>query len=464
MKISVLLIIFFCFTINKSVCAGEYLPLGLNYYDDNNFISDEEVIKNTNRIQIKPNTNYVFFHFSENSDYYTLLVDENIYDSAKGIKVLLITDTIKIDREFDYNYSLPNGVCYFVNFKTGIKDHYIYYMEFLGNSFVSDNDSFCLIEGTFEGGPVEFVNPANVLRFVGDDVSKGIFDLSYDGVCIVDSNNPLSIEEIKSNLTATDNIDGNIEDLIFVLYDEYTNNEKTVNNYIVKYAISDSSNNLSTYNVLVEVLDVTAPIFNGEQYIKYYLSDGEIDLLSYVEAIDDVDGDVSNSITITSNPFLYRPGQYIVTYSVSDSSNNISTRDIRFVVYDDVLPVITANGRIISKTIADTLTIEQLREMLAISLEGKEEVYSQLVLDYDEYTGNENKVGEYEVMFSYYDESFILQTEKFVIKVLDNINEETIIENGNSDNDLVVYYIIGGVMVIIGISYYVYKRKIVKVK
>src|SRR5699024_6668488 len=61
-----------------------------------------------------------------------------------------------------------------------------------------------------------------------------------------------------------------------------------------------------------------------------------------VEAVDDIDGDLTDSIKITDDIDMKVPGEYEVNYEVADSSGNITTETRKVIVLeDDEAPVIT---------------------------------------------------------------------------------------------------------------------------
>src|SRR5699024_4781637 len=63
-----------------------------------------------------------------------------------------------------------------------------------------------------------------------------------------------------------------------------------------------------------------------------------------VEAVDDVDGDLTESVEITEDIDMNVPGEYEVNYEVADSSGNITTETRKVVVVEDEeATVITLN-------------------------------------------------------------------------------------------------------------------------
>ena len=65
------------------------------------------------------------------------------------------------------------------------------------------------------------------------------------------------------------------------------------------------------------------------------------------QAIDNIDGDITENVAVTGTVDSSTPGVYNITYSVSDKSNNsaISKKRTVTVVADKVPPVLKINGQ-----------------------------------------------------------------------------------------------------------------------
>lgn len=142
--------------------------------------------------------------------------------------------------------------------------------------------------------------------------------------------------------TATDNIDGDITSLITIQSDVDPDNAGT---YTVVYSVSDSSGNSADQKTrIVVVSDTTEPVIT--------LIGGDIDHeqgTPYTDlgatALDNIDGDITSSITVESDLDSETSGTYTVVYSVIDSSGNAADQKTRTVVVSDTTkPVITLVG------------------------------------------------------------------------------------------------------------------------
>src|SRR5699024_6556831 len=95
---------------------------------------------------------------------------------------------------------------------------------------------------------------------------------------------------------------------------------------------------------ILPTIDVVPPEITllGDNPIE--LMQGETFTDPGVEAIDDMDGDLTESVEITEDIDMNVPGEYEVNHEVADSSGNITTETRKVVVLeDDEDPVITLN-------------------------------------------------------------------------------------------------------------------------
>jgi MYXO-CTERM domain-containing protein len=144
--------------------------------------------------------------------------------------------------------------------------------------------------------------------------------------------------------SANDDNDGNITAFILTTSSVDT---QSVGTYTVTYSVSDAAGNAAmVITRSVTVIDVKAPIIVvvDAQSISLALGTEYID--AGAVALDDVDGDVTSSIT-TFNPVdVNVGGTYTVTYNVKDAFGNVAKTKSRTVVIttDTTMPVITLLG------------------------------------------------------------------------------------------------------------------------
>ena len=151
--------------------------------------------------------------------------------------------------------------------------------------------------------------------------------------------NPVSVEAGSSysdaGATATDSYDGDLTSSIA------TNNNvdiNTVGSYTVTYTVTDSSGNTATATRTVNVADTTAPVItiSGANPVDVDLGTTYND--AGASATDANDGDLTSSITVSSNVDTSTVGTYTVTYTVSDAAGNQATETRTVNVVDNNNP------------------------------------------------------------------------------------------------------------------------------
>ena len=127
---------------------------------------------------------------------------------------------------------------------------------------------------------------------------------------------------VDAGASATDNIDGPVSVNI-----SGTVSANIIGEYQVTYTATDSSGNQATPVVrIVVVRDMTAPEISVLGDNPYNMTLGETYTDPGATALDDVDGDLTSSIQLTSNVNVNIANSYTVTYTVKDSNNNEAVR------------------------------------------------------------------------------------------------------------------------------------------
>ncbi|WP_430408407.1 immunoglobulin-like domain-containing protein [Kordia sp.] len=143
--------------------------------------------------------------------------------------------------------------------------------------------------------------------------------------------------------TATDNIDGNLTPNISI---GGTVDTSTAGTYQITYTVSDAAGNTTEIIRTIHVIaDTTPPVItlNGNATINLNVGDAYTELGA--TATDNLDGNLTTTITITGTVNTAVAGTYTVSYTVSDSSGNTTqvSRTVN-VIADTTAPVITLNG------------------------------------------------------------------------------------------------------------------------
>ena len=116
--------------------------------------------------------------------------------------------------------------------------------------------------------------------------------------------------------------------------------------YELFYSVKDTQDNAATQVTRkVEVRDTTGPVINlkGEVLVTHEAGSSYKD--SGASAEDVVDGDLSGEMDVLSTVNVSKPGNYTVSYGVSDAVGNKARAVVRKVTVEDTTgPVITLNG------------------------------------------------------------------------------------------------------------------------
>lgn len=116
----------------------------------------------------------------------------------------------------------------------------------------------------------------------------------------------------EEGFTATDNYDGDLTEKV-------VREEK---DGIVTYTVSDSSGNETSVNRTIIYKDVIAPTITLTGGEEYQFTIGKDFTDPGFQAADDVDGDLTEKVTVTGTVDGRKAGTYTLTYAVSDSSEN----------------------------------------------------------------------------------------------------------------------------------------------
>ncbi|MBC1650160.1 DUF5011 domain-containing protein [Listeria booriae] len=149
-----------------------------------------------------------------------------------------------------------------------------------------------------------------------------------------DSFNPMA------GVSASDTEDGNVTDKVTVTANDV--DTSVVGTYHVTYSVTDSDGNTTTKTITVTVTSNDAPVIvASDQTIK---KGRAFDVMAGVSASDLEDGDVTGGITVTANDVdTNTVGTYHVTYSVTDSDGNTTTKTITVTITSNDAPTFTTS-------------------------------------------------------------------------------------------------------------------------
>ena len=138
--------------------------------------------------------------------------------------------------------------------------------------------------------------------------------------------------------TATDNIDGDLT--ANIIFDGTVDTSK-LGEYSLSYDVTDAAGNKAIQVTRkVTVADTIAPVIT-------LTGDAEIPVevkTSFIEpgytVMDAFEGDLTANVTVDGSVDVQTPGEYILTYSVSDSAGNKGTATRKVTVADTTRPII----------------------------------------------------------------------------------------------------------------------------
>jgi len=183
---------------------------------------------------------------------------------------------------------------------------------------------------------------------------------------------PLTEAYIRSQLTATDNVDGNVE--IQLVKDNFTGNEHVVGSKTIIYRATDAEGNVSAdYTITVTCVDNIKPTITGES--NYTTGYKNVINESIIKGALTLDDNLTSNLTLEEISNNYRgnesiPGTYQIKYRTTDAVGNISeVFTVTITVTDEIPPVFYVSGKFIGISQANTLTHQELVNLL-IYMEG----------------------------------------------------------------------------------------------
>lgn len=279
--------------------------------------------------------------------------------------------------------------------------------------------------------------------------------ITGDVVYVTSVANPSSVDTIKGMLTATDEYDGDISSSIYVIEDNYSLNNTVLGLYNITFGVKDSSNNLATITVTVNVIDNVKPMFsvvqqenyNSDritvykgmfgspefqcsnstiQYMNGYPLCGSTNVgakASYNMSFEEVDTyirqfllptdnyDSSENITLSIILNTYSPTEkvYNYRYLLTDLSGNKMTYMIQVSLEDDVAPILSGINYYTKGWKESLLNLEVIKNQLlytdnfSISSYDPNPTWGIITVSEDNYSANNNIVGSHEIIFEAHD-------------------------------------------------------------
>jgi len=406
-----LLALFVVYGFGSQVLAynPDYLPGGENYFSEDNFAVSGDNYQSIEPFLVKPYTEYLLSipRDYENSN---LTVYVDCYQN----------ETLVSQREFtndDFLVASEFNTLYVV-FRTDSDTNYMSvafpdfgYFSYYGFS------GFMLEEGNVYDGYEAYIEGSLI------DTTSPYFQSAGTVISYVDT--PISVEEICSALHAYDAIDGDVSGSIIVTEDNYTAFASQLGTYSVVFAVADNSGNLSSIEVIVQVVDAVNPVFTDIGTVKavfpntYSLEE----IKAMLTASDNYDGDLSTAITLVSDGYTESSsvvGSYPVEYSVSDSSGNEAAYTVWIEVVDEEAPLFLGTTEIVIGYDRQ-LSIYEVQSGLSVIDNYDEATTLQITIVSDSYSENHDLLGDYQIVFEVFDSSGNRSEQIVSVSVVDEI-------------------------------------------
>ena len=205
------------------------------------------------------------------------------------------------------------------------------------NSYVPVLESKKVGNDTWYKVPVNLTGTSNVYGYtlasapgVSITLSKSV--VTNNSPVITASDKTIYVGDtfnVKDNVCANDPEDGDLTSKIVVT--ENTVNTTKAGTYKVTYSVTDSKNATTTKTITVTVKENTAPVITASD--KTLKVGDKFNAKDNVYANDLEDGDLTSKIVVTENTVnTTKAGTYKVIYSVTDSKNKTTTKEIKVIV------------------------------------------------------------------------------------------------------------------------------------
>lgn len=243
-------------------------------------------------------------------------------------------------------------------------------------------------------------------------------------VANVDEERPLSY--FMSFLKAYDETDGDVTDSLTVITDNYTQNIRVLGNHTFVVEASDTAGNKTQATINIRVVDIVAPIISGntstvdigyaetwniESFRKTLSVTDNYQTMTNADIVIDTDGYTSNKTKL---------GTYTITFKATDESGNTGRFSKNVRVIDNVAPTFSGPATIATSNFT-ILTESEVRAQLTAHdfIDGN--LTNRIQLVEDNYTGNGNKTGSYDITYKVADNAGNTATHTVTIQRLDEI-------------------------------------------
>lgn len=254
----------------------------------------------------------------------------------------------------------------------------------------------------------EFILTINVISNNVPEIS------SNEGITVIDIDNLVSLETIKSYFTATDYEDGDLTDKL-VFETDYSENITKTGEYYLKITVTDKDENQAILNVKIYVIDTIPPVISTT-YVE--ISNKELYTYDDIFELIDINDNYASEFTyeILDNNYVdnyKKPGIYYIEYKISDGAN-YNTIKLEVRVIDTESPIVNINN--IATTIREKVSLEDIYKNISVIDDSEYEI----MLDTTDYDTSYNIRGVYNIVVTVKDSSNNTTQKNLTITVISN--------------------------------------------
>lgn len=381
----------------------------------------------------------------ENSSFYNQIF-ENLSGYVEEGPIYIFADiksksySLKLKVEIMYE----SGKC--LSYKAFLDDELIYFVEFVDEQvnikltkeinlyekykelFTCDfSDTFDYEQSTLFASGSDYYQVQE--EYVEPNTFGGLYIMEYkinygyesdDEIhFIVDSDNPLSLDEIINSIIIEDETDGVIKEyeLLQTNY-EVIDNYVTEGDYPLSFLVRDNAGNTSLFKAIISVYDITAPEITATDCSQsYYFLKTQEDIKKQFN--------IPAGTTLTIVEDNYTPnynilGTYKVVGEVRDSVGNTNRADLYITVKDNLPPVISIEKSVCISTVDDYELDDFLKYVSAFDSGEQKETKCIIEVDMNDYMNNKRKVGIYRFYITSTDSTGNKGEAYLTVKVIDS--------------------------------------------
>lgn len=252
------------------------------------------------------------------------------------------------------------------------------------------------------------------------DVTKPV--LTGPSELIVAYPNVRTMQSILAEFSSSDNYDEPGTVAITVESNDYLGNESELGDYTIVLKTEDSSGNVAKKTLVVRVQDRAEPMISGPSSISigYHLIYTEAEILALYSVEDDHDGDLSDFLRITVNPYSANPsaiGSYLLWLEVADTTGNETMKPLMIHVVDLIGPIVYYDTSVLTVYNNTILLLSDITKLLIACNVLSNRDYRATVR-FDSYSRYARTPGIYHMEIEYSAEGIepSLQTLKIVVR------------------------------------------------